>query len=155
MRGWEAMSITLLGRLKNELGNRLEVTPSPKLQLCASHKCGSVRPLDCPPERRGGTGWVRRDLFPAAEPRPGCAARGSRMSPTPPHAGPCSRKQCQASRNTNGNAGQELAGPTDQPRTTRCLQHCSHEALWYSGGEEGEQDMCEPGQPAGGWKPGS
>ena len=48
-----------------------------------------------------------------------------------------------------------LAGPTDQPRTTRCLQQCSHEALWYSGGEEGEQDMCEPGQPAGGWKPGS
>ena len=84
MRGWEAMSIALLGRLKNELGNRLEVTPSPKLQLCASHKCGSVRPLDCPPERRGSTGWVRRDLFPAAEPRPGCAARGSRMSPTPP-----------------------------------------------------------------------
>ena len=36
----------------------------------------------------------------------------------------------------------------DQPRITRCTQDYSCEALWYTGSEEGEQDLYEPGQPA-------
>ena len=41
-----------------------------------------------------------------------------------------------------------FAGPTDQLRVSRSTQDYSQETLWYTGNEEGEQDLYELGQPA-------
>ena len=41
-----------------------------------------------------------------------------------------------------------LAGPTDQPRISRSTLVYSQETLWYTGNEEGEQDLHELGLPA-------
>ena len=43
-----------------------------------------------------------------------------------------------------------LVGPTDQPRITRCTPDYSYDVLGYTGSEEGEQDLYEPGQPRAG-----
>ena len=38
-----------------------------------------------------------------------------------------------------------LAGPTDQPRISRSTQDYSQETPWYTGNEEGEQDLYSSG----------
>ena len=39
-----------------------------------------------------------------------------------------------------------LAGPTDQPRISRSTQDYSQDTLWYTGNEEGEQDLYALGE---------